>query len=217
MRAKQSPSAVALLSTLGNVPVSRAMETQFYSLLPHDYLRQAVVFTLAGSQQDFPVVENARLVGMLPQADLFMALKGGEDRIRVAEVMRREFPVVNFNERIEDALNRLRSSGIHTLPVTDQNRLVGLLTMENAQEFLEIEWTRRTHSGGVPLADCCASSRRSKLVFSFQSSVLPKLHNVATPFKTVIPSGARNLLCRCDENSRFRAPYPRTAYGRQCR
>ena len=64
--------------------------------------------------------------------------------------MRRELPVVDFNDRLEDALNRLRTSGVHTLPVTNRNRLVGLLTMENAREFLRIESAGRTYRESVP-------------------------------------------------------------------
>ena len=149
LKRKQEPEPVHMLSAFGNAAASRAMETSFSLLSPEDHLTRAVALTLAGSQRDFPVVEDERLLGMLMQEDLFTALRKSGAPIRVADVMRRELPAVDYNDRLEDALNRLRTSGAHTLPVTNRNRLVGLLTMENAQEFFRIESGGRTDPEGV--------------------------------------------------------------------
>ena len=150
LKRKDEPRGIHMLSAYGNAPTSLAMETNFSLLSPQDHLTRAVALTLAGSQRDFPVVEHERLVGMLIQEDLFTALRKSTDQVRVADVMRRELPVVDFNDRLEDTLNRLRTSGAHTLPVTNQNRLVGLLTMENAQEFFRFESATHPDSEGVP-------------------------------------------------------------------
>jgi len=149
-KSKQEPRSVHMLSAFGNASASRAMETNFSLLSPQDHLARVVALTLAGSQRDFPVVEDERFVGMLLQEDLFTALRHADGQVQVANVMRRELPVVDFNDRLEDALNRLRTSGAHTLPVTQGNRLVGLLTMGNAREFFRIESSGRTNQEGVP-------------------------------------------------------------------
>ena len=148
LKSKQEPRPVHMLSAFGNTSAFRAMETNFSLLSPQDHLARAVALTLAGSQRDFPVVEDEQLVGMLLQEDLLTALRQADDQVQVANVMRRELSVVDFNDRLEDALNRLRTSGARTLPVTQGNRLVGLLTMENAQEFLRIESAGQHEPGG---------------------------------------------------------------------
>jgi predicted transcriptional regulator len=150
LKRKEEPRGSHMLSAFGNAPASRAMETNFSLLSPQDHLARAGALTLASSQRDFPVVEDGRLVGMMMQEDLFTALRQAKDQVRVADVMRRGLSVVDFNDRLEDALNRLRTSGAHTLPVTKRNRLVGLLTMENAQEFFRIESATRADPEGVP-------------------------------------------------------------------
>jgi predicted transcriptional regulator len=94
------------------------------------------------------------------QEDLFTALRKCSDQVQAANVMRREFPVVHFNDRLEDALNCLRTSGAHTLPVTNRNRLVGLLTMENAQEFLRIESAGLTYQESVPRTNQLSGANR---------------------------------------------------------
>ena len=141
---RQKRSVVRMMSAFGNVRPSRAMEIDFRVLLPHDSLTQAVDLTLAGSQRDFPVVEDGRLIGMLLQEDVSMALKQVLDQIPVAKVMRREFPVVDSADLLEGALNRLRTSDGSSVPVTHGGQLVGLLTMENARELLKIQSASRT-------------------------------------------------------------------------
>ena len=82
-------------SALGGIPVMRAMITDFRTLRPDDPLAQAVEHVLAGFQQDFPVVEDGRLVGVLTRNDLAAALGRHGPETRVGEVMQRDFVTVD--------------------------------------------------------------------------------------------------------------------------
>ena len=63
--AAQEGGAAAVRAALGGVPVGRAMVRQFRSVAPEDPLSVVVAAMLGGFQQDFPVVEGGRVVGML--------------------------------------------------------------------------------------------------------------------------------------------------------
>ncbi|MCZ7624804.1 MAG: hypothetical protein C3F12_11595 [Candidatus Methylomirabilota bacterium] len=95
-------------------------------------------FILAGSQQDFPVVEGDRVEGMLLRSDLLAALASRGQAVAVAEVMRRNFQLVDSSGMLETAFTRLQGRDCHTLPVTHDGRLVGLVTMDNLGEFISI-------------------------------------------------------------------------------
>ncbi|MEK7728476.1 MAG: site-2 protease family protein [candidate division KSB1 bacterium] len=137
--AGQEASAVQTKSALGGIPVKLAMLTDFRALSPHDRLTRAIELILAGSQQDFPVVDDGRVVGVLTRSDLLLALaKQGKDAA-VAEVMQRDFQTVETTEMLESAFARLQTCACHTLPVVRQQQLVGLITMENLGEYLMIE------------------------------------------------------------------------------
>ena len=134
---------------LGGIPVSRAMQTNYQSLSPRDTLGRAVELVLAGSQHDFPVMENESVLGVLERATLIKALAtGGQDQ-PVSAVMRRDLPQVDTHEMVEAALARLEESGAKTLPVTHAGRLAGLITSENITEFLMIRSALRANPRGA--------------------------------------------------------------------
>jgi Zn-dependent protease/CBS domain-containing protein len=146
--AAQEASMVQVRHSLGGIPITRAMQTDFQVLSPSDTLARVVELILAGSQQDFPVVENGRVVGILDRDTFISALSKNGQNTSVAEVMHRNVPEIDSHDMVEKALTRLQESGSKTLPVTHGGRLVGLITAENITEFLMIRSALRT-AGGV--------------------------------------------------------------------
>ncbi|MCH9650352.1 MAG: site-2 protease family protein [Deltaproteobacteria bacterium] len=125
---------------LEGVTVRQAMVTQIQTLTPGDTLGRVVEFMLRGSQQDFPVLDELHVVGLLTRRDLLKSLASGSQLSLVSGSMRTQFPTASPDDSLEEALRRLQLSGVGaTMPVLQESRLVGLLTMENASEFLMIQ------------------------------------------------------------------------------
>lgn len=137
--AAQEASSVQMKSSLGGIPVYQTMITDFEALSPNDPLSKAVELTLSGSQKDFPVIENGKVVGVLSQRDLMAALRQNDDQTQVQQAMDRDFLEVDSHEMLEIALARLQECQCHTLPVVHGNKPVGLLTMDNIGEFLSFQ------------------------------------------------------------------------------
>lgn len=137
--AAQEASMVQMKSSLGGIPVSRAMITEFHTLAPNDPLSHAVDLILAGSQQDFPVVVDHRVVGILMRQGLFEGLTKQGPQASVADSMQTEFETVETGEMLETAFRRLQSCQCHTVPVLRRGVMVGLVTMENVGEFVAIQ------------------------------------------------------------------------------
>jgi len=145
--AGQEASMVQMKTSLGGIPVGRAMLTDFQVLSPHDLLGHAVKLILSGSQTDFPVVEGDAVIGVLTRRDILAALSRQGEDVPVASVMRREFQTVDANEMLEPAFARLQTCDCHTIPVTSRGQLVGLLTTDNIGEFLMIQSALRQPRG----------------------------------------------------------------------
>jgi Zn-dependent protease/CBS domain-containing protein len=149
MGAGQEASMVQMRHTLSGIPVTRAMLTDFQTLTPRDTLSRVVGLVLAGSQHDFPVIQDERLVGILDRDTFMSALSERGQSVPVAEVMRQDVTEIDSHDMVETALRRLQENGSKTLPVTHNGQLVGLVTSENITEYLMIRSALRT-AGGVP-------------------------------------------------------------------
>jgi CBS domain-containing protein len=144
---------VQMKSALAGIPLRRAMLTHFRTLTPASTLGDAVDLLLTGSQQDFPVVADGRIQGMLTRSDLVRALPAGGRTALVADSMR-ECPAAEASEMLETVLGRLQGRDCHTIPVLDHGRLIGLVTMDNVGEFLMIHAAERgTADGGTSAED----------------------------------------------------------------
>jgi Zn-dependent protease len=137
--AQQEASMVQMKYALGGIPVRQAMLTEFKTLGPADRLHKAMEYILAGTQQDFPVLEAERVTGILTRADLLAALSRHSGDLRVDAIMRRDFEQVHPGDMLEAAFARLQACGCHIFPVVQDGRLVGLLTSENVGEFLMVQ------------------------------------------------------------------------------
>ena len=137
--ASQEASITQLKSAMGGIPVQQAMISDFRTLHPDDSLQRAVELTLAGSQKDFPVVEDGRLAGMLTQPSLLKALSEHDRQLTVSAVAQHQFETVDRRDMLELALKKLKACRCHTLPVLQDERLVGLVTMDNLGEFVRIQ------------------------------------------------------------------------------
>ena len=114
------------------------MLTDYKSLSPRDPLSRMAQLILAGSQHDFPVIDEDRVVGIVTRDDFLAALTQHGQNIAISAVMRNDPPAVDSYEMVESALVRIQESGVPALPVTHAGQLVGIVTAENITEYLMI-------------------------------------------------------------------------------
>jgi Zn-dependent protease/CBS domain-containing protein len=143
--AAQEASLVQIRSALGGIPVSRAMITEFHTLAPDDPLSRAVDLLLRGTQQDFPVMADGRIVGVLTLRDLQAALGQRGETAPVGEVMRTGVPTVDSHEMLDSAFQTLQSTGARVGAVTHGGRVVGLVTLDNVAEFIMVQSSLNAH------------------------------------------------------------------------
>lgn len=135
--ATQESAEADLKTHFDGAHVRDAMLTHFRTLNADQTLAEAARHLLAGSQQDFPVLENGQLSGILLRPDLLEALQSSSDTTPIGQVMRRDFDVVNDDELLDSALAGARERGT-TMAVLRNGQLAGLLTAENVGEFYMI-------------------------------------------------------------------------------
>jgi Zn-dependent protease len=146
--AGQEASMVQMKSALAGIPVRRAMLTDFRTLTPSNTLGDAADLVLTGSQQDFPVVRDGHIEGILTRSDLLKALTERGRHAAIGESIKRECATADVAEMLETVLARLQSGDCHTVPITERGALIGLVTTDNIGEFLAIQAAERQRSSG---------------------------------------------------------------------
>jgi Zn-dependent protease/CBS domain-containing protein len=136
--AQAEAGLVEMQSALGSLRVRDAMMTRFRTLSASDSLGKAVDELLAGSQQDFPVIENGQPIGILRRNDLVKALSENRRDVAVAEFMCRDCESVDDSEPLTPIVESMHQKGCGTIPVLQAGQVVGLLTLENISEMVMI-------------------------------------------------------------------------------
>ncbi|MFH1920028.1 MAG: site-2 protease family protein [Planctomycetota bacterium] len=137
--AQQEARMVRIRSVMRGVPIRAAMVTRFRIFAPDEPLASVIGELLVGGQQDFPVVEEDRIVGMLVRRDLLAAIAEGRQNVPVAEVMRRDCRMVDEAAMLDATFQEMREGDCSTVPVLREGKLVGLVTLENVGEWMVIQ------------------------------------------------------------------------------
>ena len=132
-------SAVQTSAMLDGVPLQRLMITDIETVRPDDPLSRPVKLILDGFQQDFPVVAEGTVQGMLTRSALLKALAERGETSPVSAVMDRDFQQAAPDEPAEEVLARLKACGCHSMPVIQNGRLLGVLTMDNVGEYVMVQ------------------------------------------------------------------------------
>jgi Zn-dependent protease/CBS domain-containing protein len=139
MGAGREAEMVQLHSYFNQRRVREAMVTAFRTLPPDALLATAVEHLLTGTQEDFPVVEGERVVGMLSRGELIRGLAERGQEAAVAKVMKRPCATTAPDESLDEVFRRIQAEGCTALPVVAENHLVGLLTLEKIGDFVMVQ------------------------------------------------------------------------------
>jgi stage IV sporulation protein FB len=116
-----------------------AMITRFETLAPQDSLRRTAQLLLDSHQQDFPVIDAwGRIAGILSRSAALQGLARSGPGAAVLEVMDREVPVVAPGAPMDEVLRLFQTDAGKPVLVVDGDALVGMITLENLAEFIEI-------------------------------------------------------------------------------
>jgi Zn-dependent protease len=151
LAAGEEHALVRARSSLSGLPVRAAMLSEFAVVEAGEPLRRAVEHLLAGSQQDFPVMQGRTPIGVLTRADLVKALQSRGEAALAGDVVARDETAADAHEPLEAAMQRMRERGRTVLPVFEHGEFVGLITLENISDVLLVnEALQRWRGGATP-------------------------------------------------------------------
>ena len=129
--------ALVFQSVLDNVRLDEVMLTDFATLSPADTLEDALDKAVHSLQDDFPVVRGSDMVGVISKQRIIEALKA-EGNGYVQAVMNKIFEVSLRNDSLGSAFRKLTARSSSIIPVVEDQRLVGIVTLQNLMHSMAL-------------------------------------------------------------------------------
>ena len=129
--------AVVFQSVLDNVRLEEVMLTDFATLSPADTLEDALDKAVHSLQDDFPVIRGSDMVGVISRQRILEALRV-EGNGYVQAVMNKLFEVSARQESLASAFRKLTSRNLSIIPVVEDQRLVGIVTLQNLMHSMAL-------------------------------------------------------------------------------
>jgi Zn-dependent protease/predicted transcriptional regulator len=124
-------------SVLQSVRLEEVMLTDFATLSPADTLEDALEKAVHTLQDDFPVVRGSDMVGVISRQKILEALRA-EGNGYVQAVMNRIFEVAAKQESLASAFRKLSARNLSIIPIVDEQRLVGIVTLQNLMHSMSL-------------------------------------------------------------------------------
>ncbi len=142
--AENEERLVRLKSLLRDVHVEDVMVTQFVRLLPDDPVGRCLEYVYHHRQEDFPVEQDGRLVGILARADWLAALHRDGAQAPVRNVMRQHFVSVRLRTPLTRLYQDLRALDQGVFPVVEKGQMLGLVTADDVSRYVLVQEARGT-------------------------------------------------------------------------
>jgi len=124
-------------SVLETVRLEDIMLTDFATLSPADTLEDALEKAVHSLQDDFPVIRGSDMVGVISKQKILQALRA-EGNGYVQSVMNRIFEVAQKKESLASAFRKLTARNLSIIPVVEDQRLVGIVTLQNLMHSMAL-------------------------------------------------------------------------------
>jgi Zn-dependent protease len=129
--------ALVFQSVLDNVRLEEVMLTDFATLSPADTLEDALEKAVHSLQDDFPVVRGSDMVGVISKQRILDALRA-EGNGYVQAVMNKIFEVSLRQDSLSSAFRKLTASNSSIIPVVEDQRLIGIVTLQNLMHSMAL-------------------------------------------------------------------------------
>ncbi len=123
-------------TVVDTVAMQDVMLTSFSTVSPSDTLQDALEKAVHSLQDDFPVVRNDEIVGVVSRSSIFAALRTDGNGY-VQSVMGRNFLVAAPEDSLGTTIRRMREGRVGMIPVANgEGRVLGMVTLQNLRQSM---------------------------------------------------------------------------------
>ena len=123
---------------LANIKAEDIMLREFHTLTPHDSMNKAIQFTLGSGQKHFPVMDQQQLFGLLSHEQMLQVIHDHGQDAAVEKAQLEKFQVVANDTPIPMLMHHMQEHNVPVIGVGRDQRLIGLITLDNIIEYIRI-------------------------------------------------------------------------------
>jgi len=151
---------VRMRGELRGLTLADVMTREVAFLTPLDPLSHAIERVYQTAQDDFPVLDNGALVGLVTRAALVDAINTGADNAPVMTIMDRHIAVFSPREMLMPTCDGIINGTAPTaVLVVEDGRLVGMVSAENINRYLSVHASIKSSRRAAPAPPRLATSR----------------------------------------------------------
>lgn len=123
---------------IAQTPVSAIMRRELVKVTPRDKIEDCIGVMKREGVNFLLVAEGDKLCGVLTDGDILEAIyhdKIDSETTLTESVMRTDVTSINSSTTLEKALEAIVSRRVRRLPVVDEGKLVGLVSLTDIEEF----------------------------------------------------------------------------------
>ncbi|MFH0763796.1 MAG: site-2 protease family protein [Candidatus Omnitrophota bacterium] len=131
MAASNEELQVDVKETLKKFKVRDILPRDFYTCKSDTTLGKVLELVYHSHQEDFPVVDEGKMVGFVTRQDIMAAMhRFGADKA-VGEIMAKDFPMAKDTDSLIKIQNIMHEKSARALPVMKEGKAVGVVTIED--------------------------------------------------------------------------------------
>jgi Zn-dependent protease len=131
MAASSEEMQVDIKETLKKFTIKDIMPPEFIKLDKTANLAKVLELIFHSHQEDFPVMEEERMVGFVTRHDIINGIHKHGTRAGVSLIMRANFPVLRESDSLNKAQNVMQENNMRALPVVKRDSIIGVVTIED--------------------------------------------------------------------------------------
>ena len=131
MAASAEESHVDIKATLKGFKVKDILSAQFLTLDKNTQISKVLELIFHTHQEDFPVMEEKRMVGFVTRGDIITAMHKSGPTTRISNIMRTNVPTVTPEDKLTKIQRIMEENQIKALPVVRGSVICGIVTLED--------------------------------------------------------------------------------------
>ena len=147
---------------LGDLRVKHVVNTGVHTVRRDQTLGELAARLFHTYQEDFPVLTGrGEVEGIVTRDRLIAELGRNGPDYPAGSIMRTDFPVIGLEDTVNEALDRMRMGGFKAIPIVEDRRLAGMLSVEDIGEVYSL-LSAGGHALAARVREAPPASRRAR-------------------------------------------------------